>query len=81
MIVVQKITYTRLCSLLDDEGNRCTSHHDQANHCECYRTHTTGGRKKDTLFVIHCNSLSNYICILNTHFTVITNSDFYCRIK
>ena len=40
-----------LCSLLDDEGNRCTSHHDQANHCECYRTHTTGGRKLDTLHI------------------------------
>ena len=77
MIVVQKITYTRLCSLLDDEGNRCTSHHDQANHCECYRTHTTGGRKLETLvirylrchkeminlIIIHTLRKSNWLCI------------------
>ena len=61
MIVVQKITYTYLCSLLDDEGNRCTSHHDQANHCECYRTHTTGGRKEKTLNVIYSNII--IICL------------------
>lgn len=60
MIVVRKITFSYLCSLFDDEGNRCTSHHDQADHCECYRTHTTSGRKNKTLLVFYLYN-SKYI--------------------